>query len=172
MVPDAVEAVRRFAHTRPNSPSVAIGTIAGGVDGFRRSHREAELARGVAVVSARANRSTATVIAVSDPGLSVVARLADDVDGTREWVAGVLGNLAGVDENDERLRGTLRVYLDCGSSYKLAAEELNLHFNTVKYRVARAVARRGREIGRDRLDVEVALLACHWYGTAVLQTDP
>jgi hypothetical protein len=44
-----------------------------------------------------------------------------------------------------------------------------LHFNTVKYRVGRAVVRRGREIGSDRLDVEVALLACHWYGTAVLR---
>jgi hypothetical protein len=35
-------------------------------------------------------------------------------------------------------------------------EELNLHFNSVKYRVGRAVARRGREIGSDRLDVELA----------------
>jgi DNA-binding PucR family transcriptional regulator len=171
LVPDAVGAVRRFAQTRPNSPSVAIGTMAGGVDGFRRSHREAEDARGVAIVSARPNSSTATVIAASDPGLSVVARLGGDVGGTRDWVASVLGDLASVDENDERLRETLRVYLGCGSSYKVAAEELNLHFNTVKYRVGRAVARRGREIGGDRLDVEVALLACHWYGTAVLQPD-
>jgi DNA-binding PucR family transcriptional regulator len=111
------------------------------------------------------------VIAASDPGLSVVARLGSDVGGTRDWVASVLGDLASLDENDERLRETLRVYLGCGSSYKVAAEELNLHFNTVKYRVGRAVARRGREIGRDRLDVEVALLACHWYGTAVLRPE-
>ena len=69
LVPDAVVAVRQFAQTRPNSPSVAIGTMAGGVDGFRRSHREAEDARGVAIVSARPNSSTATVIAASDPGL-------------------------------------------------------------------------------------------------------
>ena len=168
LVADAVVAVRRFAQTRPNSPSVAIGTMAGGVDGFRRSHREAEDARGVAIVSARPG---STVIAATDPGLSVVARLGSDVGGTRDWVASVLGDLASLDENDERLRETLRVYLGCGSSYKVAAEELNLHFNTVKYRVGRAVARRGREIGRDRLDVEVALLACHWYGTAVLRPE-
>ena len=109
------------------------------------------------------------MIAATDPGLSVVARLGGDVVGTREWVATVLGDLAGDNENDARLRETLRVYLACGSSYKVAAEELNLHFNSVKYRVARAVARRGREIGSDRLDVELALLACHWYGAAVLQ---
>ena len=52
-VADAVARVRRFALTRPDSPSVAIGTMAGGVDGFRRSHREAENARGVAIVSER-----------------------------------------------------------------------------------------------------------------------
>jgi hypothetical protein len=167
--PDAVARVRSFALSRPDSPSLAIGSLAGGVEGFRRSHREAEDARGVAIVSERLSSSTPTVIAATDPGLSVVARLGGDVVGTRDWVATVLGDLATDDANDERLRETLRVFLGCGSSYKVAAEELNLHFNSVKYRVARAVERRGREIGSDRLDVELALLACHWYGSAVLQ---
>jgi len=163
---DIVAKVRRFALTRRDAPSVAIGTMAGGIDGFRRSYREAAEARGVAIVR---ERRGPTVIAASDPGLSVVARLGGDVAGTRDWVATVLGDLAGDNENDARLRETLRVYLACGCSYKLAAEEVNLHFNSVKYRVGRAVARRGREIGTDRLDVELALLACHWYGSAVLQ---
>jgi hypothetical protein len=170
---DAVERVRGFALARPDSPSLAIGSMAGGVEGFRRSHREAEEVRGVAIVSERLNSSTPTAIAATDPGLSVMARLGGDVAGTREWVASVLGDLAGDSENDARLRETLRVYLACGGSYKVAAEQLNLHFNSVKYRVARAVERRGREIGSsiggDRLDVELALLACHWYGAAVLQ---
>jgi GGDEF-like domain/PucR C-terminal helix-turn-helix domain len=170
-VADLVPKVRRFVQTRPDSPSVAIGTMAAGIEGFRRSHREAEEARGVAIVRGRPKSSTPTVIAANDPGLSVVARLGGDVAGTRDWVATVLGDLAGDDENDARLRETLRVYLACGSSYKLAAEELNLHFNSVKYRVGRAVARRGREIGADRLDVELALLACHWYGSAVLRPN-
>ena len=168
-VADVVAGVRRFVQTRPDPPSVAIGTMAAGVEGFRRSHREAEEARGVAILRKRPNSSAPTVIAADDPGLSVVARLGGDVAGTRDWVAAVLGNLAGDNENDARLRETVRVYLACGGSYKLAAEELNLHFNSVKYRVGRAVARRGREIGSDRLEVELALLACHWYGTAVLE---
>jgi PucR C-terminal helix-turn-helix domain/GGDEF-like domain len=167
--PDAVERVRGFALARPDSPSLAIGSMAGGVEGFRRSHRQAEEVRGVAIVGERLNSSTPTVIAATDPGLSVMARLGGDVLGTREWVAAVLGDLAGDNENDARLRETLRVYLASGGSYKVAAEQLNLHFNSVKYRVARAVERRGREIGGDRLDVELALLACHWYGAAVLQ---
>jgi hypothetical protein len=166
---DAVDKARRFALSRPDAPSVAIGTVASGIDGFRRSHREAAEARGVAIVRERQDSSAPTVIAATDPGLSVVARLGGDVAGTRGWVADVLGNLACDDENDARLRETLRIYLACGCSYKVAAEELTLHFNSVKYRVGRAVARRGREIGTDRLDVELALLACHWYGSAVLQ---
>jgi DNA-binding PucR family transcriptional regulator len=66
----------------------------------------------------------------------------------------------------------MRVFLRCGSSYKQAAEELGMHFNTVKYRVGRAVARRGRPIAEDRLDVELALLVCQWYGTAALEPRP
>jgi hypothetical protein len=168
-VADVVPKIRRFVQQRPDSPSLAIGTMAAGVEGFRRSHREAEQARGVAIVRGRPNSSAPTVISADDPGLSVVARLGGDVAGTRDWVATVLGDLAGDNENDARLRETLRVYLGRGCSYKVAAEELNLHFNSVKYRVGRAVARRGRDIGSDRLDVELALLACHWYGPAVLQ---
>ncbi|QFS90330.1 hypothetical protein FIV07_06190 [Mycobacterium sp. THAF192] len=38
----------------------------------------------------------------------------------------------------------------------------------MKYRVQRAVERRGREIADDRLDVEVALLLVHWFGDTVL----
>jgi DNA-binding PucR family transcriptional regulator len=169
-VAEAAANVRKFTLARPDSPSVAIGSMASGVEGFRQSHREAKTARSVALI---AKRPEPTVIAVTDPGLSVMARLGGDVAGTREWVAAVLGDLATDNENDARLRETLRVFLGCGASYKLAAEDLNLHFNSVKYRVGRAIARRGRDIGspgfEDRLDVELALLACHWYGAAVLQ---
>src|SRR5246127_5018528 len=162
-VADAADKVRQFTLARPDSPSVAIGTLANGVQGFRQSHQEAKTARSVAVI---AKRPAPTVIAATDPGLSVVARLGDDVAGIREWVAAVLGDLAGDNENDARLRETLRMYLACGSSYKVAAEELNMHFNSVKYRVGRAVARRGREIGADRLRVELAFPACHSSGSA------
>jgi hypothetical protein len=36
--------------------------------------------------------------------------------------------------------------------------------------VHRAIERRGRPINEDRLDVEIALLLCRWYGNAVLTT--
>lgn len=81
-----------------------------------------------------------------------------DLDEARVWVHEVLGPLASPGAGDERLRETLRVFLRAGSSFKASAGELHLHFNSVKYRVARAVERRGRPIADDRLDVEVALL--------------
>jgi GGDEF-like domain/PucR C-terminal helix-turn-helix domain len=166
---DAVELVRECATARTDSLRVAIGTVAMGVDGFRRSHREALGARGVAVAGGAQGPAA---IAASEPGLAAAALLGTDIGAARLWVADVLGDLASDTENDARLRETLRVFLRCGSSYKQSADELDLHFNTVKYRIGRAVARRGTPIEHDRLDVELALLACQWYGTAVLHSGP
>ena len=163
---DAVEKVRHFAWGQPNSPSLAIGAALPAVEGFRRSHRQAEAARGVAIGG---GQSVPTVISATDPGLSAAALLCGDINDAREWVTEVLGNLAADNENDARLRETLRVFLRCGASYKLAGQELDLHFNSVKYRVNRAVVRRGRPITEDRLDVEMALLATQWFDAAVLQ---
>jgi DNA-binding PucR family transcriptional regulator len=67
------------------------------------------------------------------------------------------------------MRETLREFLHTGSSFKATADELHLHVNSVKYRVQRALERRGKPITDDRLDVEVALLLCHWFDTAVLR---
>jgi DNA-binding PucR family transcriptional regulator len=163
--PAAEAEVRRFTAGKRDAPDIAIGTMRSGIAGFRQSHREAERARRVALI---AEGAEPTLICASDPGFSVAALLGAEVTDTRAWVAGTLGGLAADTDNDARLRETLRVFLGCRSSYKQAAEELNLHFNTVKYRVGRAIARRGRGIGTDRLDVELALLTCHWYGAAVL----
>ncbi len=166
--PNALSRVRGFASKGPEAPSVAIGTMAAGVEGFRKSHRDAESAHAVAIVRAAPDQR---VIAATDPGLSVAALLGGDIDVARRWVGEVLGDLTADNENDARLRETLRVFLRCGSSYKQAADELGMHFNTVKYRVGRAIARRGRSIATDRLDVELALLMCQWYGTAVLAPE-
>jgi DNA-binding PucR family transcriptional regulator len=162
----AAETIRQFAMARSDSPSLAIGAVLPGVEGFRRSHRRAQAAREVAIAG---GQPAPTVISATDPGLSAAALLGGDINDAREWVAEVLGNLAADDDNDARLRETLRVFLRCGASHKLAAKELDLHFNTVKYRVNRAVVRRGRPIAADRLDVEMALLATQWFGATVLQ---
>jgi DNA-binding PucR family transcriptional regulator len=167
--PEAVDTAREFAATHADSPSVGIGSMAAGVGGFRRSHRRALAAR---AAGAAREPHKPTVVAADDPGVLVAAMLGEDITQAREWVAEVLGDLAVDNENDARLRETLLVLMSSDGSYKLAGERLNVHSNTVKYRVGRAVARRGRAIGGDRLDVELALLLCHWYGSAVTQQRP
>ncbi len=161
---DPAARIRRFAATRPDAPHIAIGAAGVGVEGFRRSHRQAQQARTVAARSGAADK----VVAATDPGLTAAALLGENPAAVRDWVADVLGPLATDTASDARLRDTLRVFLRTGSSYKAAAQELDLHYNSVKYRVSRAVSRRGRPIADDRLDVEIALLVCRWYGKSVL----
>ncbi|MUL64652.1 PucR family transcriptional regulator [Mycobacterium sp. CBMA 234] len=159
------ERIRAFVATQPDAPWIATGNPLPGIDGFRRSHEQAVQARAVAVVSGSDARR---VTAASDPGLPVATLLGDNYGAIGVWVTEILGPLASNTENDERLRETLRVFLSTGSSFKAAADELHLHSNSIKYRVGRAIARRGRPIVNDRLEIEVALLLCHWFGAAVL----
>ena len=154
-----------FSLQQQDSPSVAIGSPAAGVKGFRRSHAQAVAIRSVVLARKRAEP---TVVADSDPGLAAAALVGRSIEDVRTWVVEVLGRLAADTDSDARLRETFRVFLNAGASYTLAAEQLTLHFNTVKYRVGRALARRGRPITDDRFDVELALLLCHWYGDAML----
>ncbi|NEW52469.1 PucR family transcriptional regulator [Nocardia cyriacigeorgica] len=166
---DSAEQVRRFAAERAEAPWIALGTPQPGIDGFRDSHRQALQARTVALA---AGPAAARVTAAGDPGLTAAALLGRDLAQARSWVHTVLGPLAVDSDNDARLRETLRVFLQTGSSHKAAAEALNLHANSVKYRVDRAIERRGEPIAGDRLDVEMALLLCHWFGASVLRPEP
>jgi DNA-binding PucR family transcriptional regulator len=161
----AVAEIRRFVAKHEHAPSVAVGSPLPGVDGFRRTHGRAQRARNVAIA---AGQDASRVTAAGDPGLSAAMLLAGNLDEAREWVREVLGPLATDSEPNSWLRETRRVFLSHGSSYESAADELCLHFNSVKYRVQRAIERRGRPISDDRLDVELALLACHWFGQSVL----
>lgn len=157
--------IRRVLAGRPEAPYASVGTPLPGIAGFRRSHRQALNARRIAIAAGAPVRQ---VVAATDPGLAAVTLLCDNVTEARAWVHEMLGPLACDTDNDARLRETLRTFLRHGN-YKTAADELNLHFNSVKYRVLRATERRGRPVAEDRLDVELALMICHWLGAAVLQ---
>ncbi len=143
---------------------VALGVGLAGVDGFRRTHRQA------LAVHQLLTRGTSPqhVISVADDAVAVVARLAGDLPGTRLWVQETLGGLAGRDEGAARLRETLLTFLRSGGSYAHSATALTLHGNTVKYRVRKAIELRGRPLEDDRLAVELALVVCRYLGDAVL----
>ncbi|GAA1072620.1 PucR family transcriptional regulator [Tsukamurella spumae] len=158
----AVEALRRFAAADGQAPSLAIGSPRRGVAGFVRSHQLAADARTVALRAAGEERVT---VAADDTGVAIAAMLGGDLSTADVWVREVLGPLAEPTESDAHLRHSLQVYLEAGSSFTAAAPLLHLHTNTVKYRVRKAVERRGRPLEDGRLDVEIALLLCRRFPT-------
>jgi DNA-binding PucR family transcriptional regulator len=143
---------------------LALGEQGKDVPGFRRTHMQARQAQAVAVL---AGEGAPLVSAFAEVG--PIALMCGDLRATRAWVGDTLGALALDDAHHRRLRDTLRVFLSTGGSYTGAATRLALHKNSVQYRVRKAEEERGRPIREDRLDVEIALTACHWLGAAVLR---
>jgi len=158
-----------LAAAASSSPSVyaAYGEPAAGLAGFRRTHQQA--------------MSAAAVARVNDPPLerftpyidvAPIAAMGSDLASARAWVSETLGDLAIDDERHAGFRETARVFFATGGSYTATAQQLHLHRNTAQYRLNQAEEIRGRPFRDDRLNVELALLACHWFGPAVLQAIP
>lgn len=152
------------AQTEAGAFHAAIGNPGTGLEGFRDTHRQAGQAKRVMLA---AGGRGARVTPFAEVG--AIALLCSDLNATRRWVVDTLGPLAADDENAERLRETVRVFLGAGSSYTAAAEVLSLHKNSVQYRVQRAEALRGRPFKADRSDAELALRAAHLLGAVVLR---
>lgn len=144
---------------------IALGVPATGAEGFRQSHLDALRAQHVAVL---ASDRASSITAYSHPEVRAAAMLAADLGSTRRLVGDALGGLAEDSESAERLRETLRVFLSTRNSYAATAQLIHLHKNTVKYRVDRAVEARNRGVDEDRLELELALIACRWLGAAAL----
>ena len=140
-VPDT----RALHATVPVSDSVrvGIGIPAFGIDGFRSSHREAMSALTV---------STDRVALYSD--VEVISLLAADRIGMSTFVARELGALA--DQANSAIRETALAYLARGVGG--AADDLDVHRNTVRYRVRRAEELVGRSLDERRLELHLALL--------------
>ena len=162
---DVHSRVRSIMDAEPDAPRVAMSNPMRGLNGFRRAHRQALDVRATVLASCL---PAPAFTAACDPGVQVAVRFRDDLEGARDWVCSVLGELAEDNEANERLRETLQLFLRNGSSFKATADVQHLHVNSVKYRVQRAIERRGRDVTDDRLDVEVALLLVSWFGRAVL----
>lgn len=144
---------------------MALGRTARGVEGFRCSHAEAEATRHVLSAAQTGDQ----ILGYSDRAVGPLSLLLQDRQALAAWVSSVLGPLAAPDEPVARMRETLRVFLAHDGNYQAAADELLLHRNTVKYRVARALDHRGAALGEDRLDLELALEAVRLLGPAVLR---
>jgi DNA-binding PucR family transcriptional regulator len=151
----------------PRDPEVriAVGDPAIGVEGFRRSHRQARQAHLVAMIAEVDARQAVTVWAQ----VGSVALMCADRDALADWVQDTLGGLSAQDEAMARLRETLSTFLTTGGSFTASAQLLHMHKNTVQYRVRKAEEALGRPLSARRRDVELALAACQWLGASVLR---
>ncbi|UGT41823.1 PucR family transcriptional regulator [Nocardia yamanashiensis] len=78
----------------------------------------------------------------------------------RRFAERVLGPVVEYDRrNGGGLLETLEVFLGCEGSWRVAAERMHVHLNTVRYRIGRVEELTGRDLGRldDRLDLYLAM---------------
>jgi len=132
---------------------VAVGDPHHGIDGFRRSHEEALLARHVVQLGRRAPGALARYGDVALTGL-----LTHDVPEARRFTQRELGALGAETDAARRIAATLRVFLEEGSSFVRSARRLGVHENTVAYRVRRASELLGHPIEDRQLELRVALM--------------
>lgn len=111
---------------------LAIGDPHAGLEGFRRSIRQASRAKQLA-----SSHPTRTAVAFAD--VAAVALMRDDDVELEDFVRRVLGGLAEPCERNEGLRETLLVFLELGGDHAQAAERLHVHRNTIRYRVEQAL---------------------------------
>lgn len=155
----ALDAVLR----RSPAMRAAVGEPRRGLPGFVQTHRHAAVAQAVALAAGDAAETVTPYREVANLGF-----LCADLDRAGEWVRDTLGPLAADDEPSARLRESLAAFLDTGGSHSAAADRLACHKNTVMYRIKRAEQQLGRPVRESRMDLELALHACRWLGSAVL----
>jgi DNA-binding PucR family transcriptional regulator len=152
-ISDAVECARL------DGISIGIGDPALGVEGFRRTHRDAEDAARVAML-ARRRRGAVTLYR----SVQVAAQMAGEIERTRRFVADQLGPLASMDDAAVRLRATLEIYLEESGSRLHAARRLGIHQNTVANRVKACRELLGRDLDKHGVELQVALMLAHTLG--------
>jgi len=140
---------RLSAFTPPSGTLVAFGAPGGGLEGFRRTHREAQRAYLVA------RRHPQPVTRFEDVVVESLALC--DESTARELVARELGPLAADDPRSATLRTTLRAYFESSSNASSAAALLGISDRTVAYRLRGIEDLLGRPVSTRSLELRIAL---------------
>lgn len=148
---DLTEAANGFS-LAGSGMMAAVGTVAAGLDGFVRSHEDANRAKHMAGVLARRPGSI-----VSYRSVALTSLIAADPEHALRFLEAELGPLMADSDSVRRLRATLAVYLEEGMRPVRTARRLGVHQNTVAYRVAQAEQAIGRPLTERRLELETAL---------------
>lgn len=137
------------SHLLPTSTYVTCGTPASGPAGFRRTHREAQDARAVAL------RMPQPLTSYDDVALEALALVA----GVRaqELVDHELRSLTETTARAQRLRETLEAYFAAGQNATSAAAILGVNERTVHNRLRAIEDVVGQDVTRRRAEIEAAL---------------
>ncbi len=141
---------------------ISVGEPASGAEGFAASHHQAQTAYEVGLT---ASGEVGSVFPYRE--VSSLAFLCADLPRTRAWVTETLGPLAAGGSRELELRRTLRTYLAANCSTTAAARLMNCHKNTIQYRIRSVERLLGAGVEDAGIDLDLALLACHWLGEAV-----
>ena len=142
----------------------AAGSARAGAAGFRRSHLEARDAR-------RAARQglPGRVIAYRD--IDAVALLNADAERAQWFVTDQLGGLAADSDVITDLRATALCYLERGHSLVQTAAALNVHRNTILYRLASIERLLGRPLAERPFPTLAALTLIQRFGPELVSRD-
>lgn len=131
--------------------TVAVGEPAGGLDGLRRTYRQAlEASRVQQALGVLTHRC----LWAADVRLESL--MLGDEERARAFVADELGRLAEDDALAQRLRETLLAWLSTGSHVSAAAT-LGVHENTIRNRIRQAEELLGTPLINRRTELQVAL---------------
>jgi DNA-binding PucR family transcriptional regulator len=143
----AKDALRRLVPE--NGTALAAGQPGAGVDGFRRTHRQAGAAHVVAT------RRPQPLTLYEDVALEALALR--DESSAREFVADTLSEINGDDARSVRLRTTLLAYFQREQNAAATAAALGLHEDTVRRQLSDIEARTNTRVNQRRAELETAL---------------
>ncbi|NNH74176.1 PucR family transcriptional regulator [Nocardia uniformis] len=157
--------LRGFGRLRPVLGSGGIGI---GVSALRHGETlSGALASATAVAPAESGQVRVRVADI-DSAAGLFTAIPDQLQ--RRFAERVLGAVVDYDRRTNAgLLHTLEVFLGCEGSWRLAAERMHLHLNTVRYRIGRVEELTGRDLGRldDRLDLYLAVRTLAGYTAPV-----
>jgi DNA-binding PucR family transcriptional regulator len=136
---------------------VAVGQPGRGIDGFRRTHREAQAVEHLRALSGRARPTS-----IAHHNVDLEALLLADPEAGQQFATRYLGPLAGTDARATELRDTLKLYLDHDHSISKVAAIKHIARNTVTDRIQQALDLCGHDSQASSLRLRSALLIADW----------
>jgi len=152
--------------------SISISTVCRGADSFEGAYAQA---RQVSKCAGELSSDDAPVLAADDLGAGRLLLAAPDGEETRRFVEDTLGPLVGSDDPAMvTLLGTMSAFYTHGRSIRQSAASLEVHENTIRYRLGRIEEITGLDLASDsddQLAGQMALLVLRLQGRMPAEED-